>query len=129
MGTSLKIGAAKATNTPLFVTTNLTFPLDPYYYVNPTSNNSLIIRLPDINQSNLGTPFQFTIINSNPYCNFGLVPQSSNQNGVVKSSNLYNPMFEILAYQNMTPYYITSITSACIKIMYFPPHWIIMHPF
>ena len=84
----------------------------------------MIVRLPDINLPNISTPFIFVINTDNPI--FKLVPYSSN-NLVV--SNLYSPMGNILAYQNMTPATITCTVSSCITIMYMPPHWQIMYPY
>ena len=122
IGNYLKIGANP---TNLYFSINLTFPLDPYYYVSPSIDSGFIdIRLPDIHQKTMPS-FQFTIVNMNTYESFGIIPYSSN---AASPTFLYSPMRAQLASRNQL-YDVVNTTSCLITIMYFNQNWYIMHPY
>jgi hypothetical protein len=122
IGNFLKIGG---TASNLYSSTNLSFPLDPYYYLYPSNATAYIeIRLPDVHQKTI-PPFQFTIVNTNKFESIGIIPYSSD---AITPTFLYSPMRAQLASRNQS-YDVLSTISTFITIMYFSQSWYIMYPY
>ena len=123
LGNGLVFGLPPTTVT---ASQTFTFPLQPFYYVNPVEGDPyIVIRLPDVNLLSTSIPpFQFTLFNMNtPLLPFGIQPYTTGT-----PTNLYSPMRQVLASTNQT-YNVNHTSSSCITIMFWQPHWVIMYPF
>ena len=117
----MKIGG---THTNLSASINLTFPLEPYYYVYQNYADGWVdIRLPDVHNQTI-PPFQFTIVNMYTFATYGLQPYSSNAS---TPTFLYSKTKVQLSSRNQTYDVPTSTTTSIFTtIHYYDKNWYIM---